>query len=189
LVKDNPAKWISKYGSLVTTIYGVGTANGFNERGLGTHLTATEFGQRDPSKPGVNAARWAQYVLDNAATVDEALTLLKPIQVTPAEARGHQASVHLAIEDSSGDSAIIEYISGKPVIHHGREFKIMTNDPVYDEQLALLKKQDFSKPSSDTPSTVSSGSPMSRQCCLNPQNEREAVAGVTQCLCPIRRAL
>ena len=121
---------------LVTTIYGVGTADGFNERGLGAHmlyLTATDFGQRDPSKPGVNAALWAQYVLDNAATVDEALTLLKPIQVTPAEARGHQASVHLAIEDSSGDSAIIEYISGKPVIHHGREFKIMTNDPVYDE--------------------------------------------------------
>jgi len=60
--------------------------------------------------------------------VEEALDLLKPIQVTPAEAR-HQASVHLAIEDASGDSAIIEYISSKPVIHHGREFKIMTNDP------------------------------------------------------------
>ena len=27
----------------------------------------------------------------------------------------------------------------------------MTNDPTYEEQLALLKKQDFSHPSSDTP--------------------------------------
>jgi choloylglycine hydrolase len=44
IIKDNPAKWTSKYGSLVTTIYGVGTADGFNERGLAAHmlyLTAT----------------------------------------------------------------------------------------------------------------------------------------------------
>ena len=27
----------------------------------------------------------------------------------------------------------------------------MTNDPTYDEQLELLKQQDFSKPSSDLP--------------------------------------
>ncbi len=188
IIKDNPAKWTSKYGSLVTTIYGVGTADGFNERGLAAHmlyLTATDFGQRDPSKPGVNAALWAQYVLDNAATVEEALDLLKPIQVTPAEARGHQASVHLAIEDASGDSAIIEYISGKTVIHHGREFKIMTNDPPYVEQLALLKKQDYSKPSSDLPipGNVNAVDRFQRAAYFmamlpQPKNEREAVAGV-----------
>jgi penicillin V acylase-like amidase (Ntn superfamily) len=187
-VKENPAKWTSKYGSLVTTIYGVGTADGFNERGLAAHmlyLTATDFGQRDPSKPGVNAALWAQYVLDNAATVDEALALLKPIQVTPAEARGHQASVHLAIEDLSGDSAIIEYISGKPVIHHGREYQIMTNDPPYDEQLALLKKQDYSKPSSELPipGNVTAVDRFQRAAYFKallpePKTEREAVAGV-----------
>jgi choloylglycine hydrolase len=188
IIKDNPAKWTSKYGSLVTTIYGVGTADGFNERGLAAHmlyLTATDFGQRDPSKPGVNAALWAQYVLDNAATVEEALDLLKPIQVTPAEARGHQASVHLAIEDASGDSAIIEYISSKPVIHHGREFKIMTNDPPYDEQLALLKNQDYSKPSSDLPipGNVNAVDRFQRAAYFmamlpQPKNEGEAVAGV-----------
>jgi len=149
------------------------------------YLTATDFGQRDPSKPGVNAALWAQYVLDNAATVEEALDLLKPIQVTPAEARGHQASVHLAIEDASGDSAIIEYISSKPVIHHGREFKIMTNDPPYDEQLALLKKQDYSKPSSDLPipGNVNAVDRFQRAAYFmamlpQPKNEGEAVAGV-----------
>ncbi len=188
VIKDNPAKWTSKYGSLVTTIYGIGTADGFNERGLAAHmlyLTATDFGPRDPGKPGINAALWAQYVLDNAATVDEALTLLAPIQVTPAEARGHQASVHLAIEDASGDSAIIEYIAGKPVIHHGREFQIMTNDPAYDEQLALLKKQDYSKPNSNLP-VPGNVNPIDRfqraayfkALLPEPKSEREAVAGV-----------
>ena len=153
-VAQNPAKWTSKYASLVTTIYGIGTADGFNERGLGAHmlyLTATDFGARDASKPGLQAGLWAQYALDNAATVSEALAVLDNIQVVMVEARGHQANVHLALEDAGGDSAIIEYIGGKPVVHHGREFRIMTNDPAYDEQLALLKKLDFSHPSSDMP--------------------------------------
>ena len=45
--------------------------------------------------------------------------------------------MHLAISDPSGDSAIFEYIDGKLVIHHGRQYQVMTNSPVYDQQLAL----------------------------------------------------
>lgn len=154
VIKENPLAWTSKYGSLVTTIYGIGKADGINEPGLEAHmlfLNATDFGARDISKPGVNGALLAQYLLDNAATVKEALELLDKVQIVMTEAKGTKTTVHLAIEDASGDSAIIEYVAGKQVVHHGREFKIMTNDPVYDEQLALLKKLDFSKPTSDTP--------------------------------------
>jgi Linear amide C-N hydrolases, choloylglycine hydrolase family len=39
--------------------------------------------------------------------------------------------------DATGDSAIFEYLCGKLVIHHGRQYTVMTNSPVYDEQLAL----------------------------------------------------
>ena len=188
IVADNPAKWTSKYASLVTTIYGVGTADGLNERGLGAHmlyLTATDFGPRDVSKPGLQAGLWAQYALDNAATVGEALALLDKIQVVMIEARGHKAMVHLALEDADGDSAIIEFIDGKAVIHHGREFRIMTNDPSYDQQLALLKTLDFSKPSSDMP-LPGNVNPKDRfqradyymAMLPKPKNEREAVAGV-----------
>jgi penicillin V acylase-like amidase (Ntn superfamily) len=130
--KDNPAKWTSKYGSMVVTLYGLGTADGFNENGLGVHLlylNATDFGQRDKKRPGVQAGLWGQYLLDNAATVFQALKLLEGIQIIMVEAHGHKANVHLAIEDAGGDSAIIEYIDGKPVIHHDREYRIMTNDP------------------------------------------------------------
>jgi penicillin V acylase-like amidase (Ntn superfamily) len=31
----------------------------------------------------------------------------------------------------------IEYLLGKPVIHHGRQYRVMTNSPVYSEQLKL----------------------------------------------------
>lgn len=154
IVNENPARWTSKYGSVVTTIYGIGSADGMNEAGLAAHmlyLNAADFGPRDIAKPALQAGLWAQYLLDSASTVEEALKLFEGIQVVSVEAKGHKANVHLAIEDAQGDSAIIEYIGGKPVIHHGREYTIMTNDPTYDQQLALLKKQDFSKPASDMP--------------------------------------
>ena len=41
------------------------------------------------------------------------------------------------MSDASGDSAIIEYIGGKQVIHHSRDYQVMTNSPVFDQQLAL----------------------------------------------------
>jgi choloylglycine hydrolase len=152
VVPKNALQWTSRYGSLVVTAFGVGTGDGINEKGLGAHLlyfTATDFGPRDPSKPGLQAGLWAQYLLDNAATVSEALALEEKFQLIMIEKNGHKATLHLAIDDASGDSAIIEYIDGKAVVHHGHDYRVMTNDPEYEQQLALLKRQDFSHPSSE----------------------------------------
>ena len=188
IVQENAAKWTSKYGSLVTTVYGVGSVDGLNEKGVALHLlylNATDFGPRDATRPGVHAGLWGQYVLDNASSVADALKQLEGVQVVLAEARGHKATVHLALEDASGDSAVIEYIGGKPVIHHGREYRIMTNDPTYDEQLELLKQHDFSKPSSDTPlpGNVKPTDRFQRIAYFSamlpePKSEREAVASM-----------
>jgi choloylglycine hydrolase len=187
-VKENPATWTSRYASLVTTVYGLGAADGFNEKGLGGHmlfLTAADFGPRDPGKPGLQAGLWLQYLLDNAANVSEALALLEKVQIVMTGAHGHKATVHLAIEDASGDSAIIEYVGGKPLIHHGREYRIMTNDPTYDQQLALLKKQDFSHPRSDMPlpGNVNPVDRFQRAAYFSamlpkPKDEREAIASI-----------
>jgi penicillin V acylase-like amidase (Ntn superfamily) len=155
---------------LVTTVYGLGAADGMNERGLAAHmlyLNAADFGQRNAKLPGVQAGLWEQYALDNSATVDEALDVLMKIQPIAIEAHGHKANVHLALEDAGGDSAIIEYIEGKPLIHHGREFGVMTNDPSYDQQLLLLKGQDSANrratcrsPATSIPATASSALPI-----------------------------
>jgi choloylglycine hydrolase len=188
VIKDNPAVWTSKYGSLITSLYGLGTADGVNEKGLAGHmlyLASTDYGPRDVKKPGVQAGLWLQYLLDNAATVKEAVALMDEIQPLRVEARGHQSTVHLAIEDASGDSAVIEFVKGKRTIYHGKEYRIMTNDPPYDEQLALLKKRDFSKPSSDLPlpGNVKATDRFQRIAYFGamlpePKNEREAIAGV-----------
>ncbi len=184
----NPLTWTSKYGSLVTTVYGLGAADGMNEHGLAAHmlyLNAADFGARDKALPGVHAGLWAQYALDNAASVPEALDLLSKIQLIPIEAHGHKANVHLALEDASGDSAIIEYIDGKAVVHHGRGYRVMTNDPSYDQQLELLKAQDFSKPSSEMalPGNVNPRDRFQRASYYlsmvpTPKTEREGVASV-----------
>ncbi|WP_445168884.1 linear amide C-N hydrolase [Mycolicibacterium sp. Dal123E01] len=152
IVSDpNPLRWTSRHASLVTTIYGLGSVDGLNEAGLaghGLYLQETDFGPRDPAKPAVHAGLWLQYLLDQAATVAEALQLMDEIQLVKVSAHGHDANLHVALEDVGGDSAIIEFAGGRPVVHHGRQYTLMTNDPTYDEQLNLLSHQDFSHPTS-----------------------------------------
>ncbi len=192
VVRTNPARWTSRYGSIVTTTYGIGSADGMNEHGLAGHLlylNATDFGPRDVNKPGLQAGLWLQYALDNARTVTEALGLLEQVQIVMVEAHGHKATVHLALEDATGDSAILEHLNGKVVIHHGRDYRVMTNDPPYDDQLALLKKMaaenDFANPSSNTP-LPGNVSPTDRfqraayyeRVLPEPRNTREAVASM-----------
>jgi penicillin V acylase-like amidase (Ntn superfamily) len=189
IVEDpNPLRWSSRYGSVVTTIYGVGTVDGLNVAGFAGHalyLNATDFGPRDLAKPGVQAGLWLQYLLDQAATVAEALALIADIDVLPVRAHGRDANLHLALEDATGDSAIIEFVAGRPVIHHGRQFTLMTNDPTYDEQLALLSRQDFSHPSRDMP-LPGNVNPVDRfqraayyaALLPRPASQRQAVAGV-----------
>ena len=188
LADADPARWTSRHGSLVTTVYGMGTVDGFNDAGLaghGLYLEATDFGPREPAKPAVHAGLWLQYLLDQAATVAEALELMNGIDVVAVHAHGHDANLHLALEDAGGDSAIIEFAAGRPVVHHGRQFTLMTNDPTYDEQLALLSRQDFSHPSRDMPlpGNVNAVDRFQRAAYYSallptPQSEREAVAGV-----------
>ena len=142
-VARNPITWTSKYGSLIAAAYDIATADGMNEKGLVAnllYLATADYGPRDPNRPGLSAAGWTQYVLDNFATVAEAVDALKtePFQIVgPAVPGGYSPAMHLSISDPSGDSAIFEYLGGKLVIHHGKKYQVMTNEPSYDQQLAL----------------------------------------------------
>ena len=46
----------------------------------------------------------------------------------------------MMIEDANGDAAVIEFLKGKMVVHHGPQFRVMTNEPAYNIQLSNLKK-------------------------------------------------
>jgi choloylglycine hydrolase len=114
-----------------------------NEKGLVTnllYLAESKYGKPDANKPMLSIAVWAQYALDNFASVNEAVEALRaePFNIlAPDLPNGSPAALHLAISDTSGDSAVFEYVDGKLKIHHGRQYTVMTNSPVYDEQLAL----------------------------------------------------
>ncbi len=43
----------------------------------------------------------------------------------------------MSISDATGDNAIFEYVKGKLVIHHDKNYLVMTNSPVFEKQLAL----------------------------------------------------
>ena len=185
----NPARWTSKYGSIVTSVFGAGTADGVNEKGVAMHLLyfiPTDFGPRDPTKAGVHAALWGQYVLDSAASVEEAIALTESIQPIMVDHQGIKATVHLAIEDATGDSAIVEYVpGGKKSVYHSREYRIMTNDPSYDQQLAYRANFNFDNATRQTPIPGNTDAKdrfiradYYRQWLPEPKNTREAIASI-----------
>ncbi len=138
-------QWTSKYGSVVATGYDISTTDGVNEKGLMANLlwlVESDYpAVKTDTKATLSISLWAQYVLDNFATVDEAIKALEkePFVVVTDKVPGEKrlATLHLSISDASGDSAIIEYIDGKQVIHHSRKYQVMTNSPTFDQQLAL----------------------------------------------------
>ncbi len=140
---DQSLKWTSRHGSVVMSAYEAGTVDGMNEKGLVAnllYLAESEYTPLDDIRPAVVITAWAQYVLDNFATVEEAVAEMRQEKfrmVTVGTPSGIKGNVHLAISDASADSAIFEYIAGKLVIHHGRQYQVMTNSPVYSQQLAL----------------------------------------------------
>ena len=140
---DKSLKWTSKYGSVITSVYEAGTADGMNEKGLVAnllYLAESEYTPPEDTRPALVISAWAQYVLDNFERVEEAVAEIRQEKfrmVTVEAPNGVKGNVHLSISDPSGDSAILEYIKGKLVIHHGKQCQVMTNSPIYSDQLAL----------------------------------------------------
>jgi len=147
LTDENPLKWTSKYGSVISLVWDCAATDGLNEAGLCVnllYLAEAKYGARDPSKLGLSIALWVQYFLDTCATVAEAVEASESLQVQPIQLvhKGVKvdAPLHLSLSDASGDSAVIEILDGKAHIHHGPQYTVMTNSPVFEEQLVLLKQ-------------------------------------------------
>jgi penicillin V acylase-like amidase (Ntn superfamily) len=141
----NTIEWESKYGSLITSAYDIGTADGMNEKGLVVNelaLAESNYGKPAPGSKVISLSTWPQYVLDNFATVAEVVADLRKetfrVQ-TVVLGTGRAANMHLVVSDPTGDSAIFEYVDGKLVIHHSKEYRVVTNSPTYDKQLAIME--------------------------------------------------
>jgi len=160
---DRSLEWTSRYGSLAVTGYDISTADGMNEAGLVVNLlweVEATYPEDDGVTPRISLSIFPQYLLDQFATVEEAVTDLRenPVQVAggevPVGPPGKAATVHISMSDATGDSAIIEFVDGEMVIWHDRSYQVMTNEPTYDQQLAVLDYWGAVNPREFMPGTV-----------------------------------
>lgn len=143
---DNSITWTSRYGSLSASSWDIAVSDGINEKGLVANMlwlvssNYPEF-KKNSDKKGLAVSLWAQYALDNFASVAEAVEQLGKeefVVVTDYIPNTEKyVTVHLSLSDAGGDNAIFEYIGGKLIIHHNPSYTVMTNDPVFEEQLAI----------------------------------------------------
>jgi choloylglycine hydrolase len=139
---DNPAQWVSRYGSATFCQYG--RENGFvgmNEAGLVVHqlyLSEAQFPVPDTRK-SVSMDQWVQYQLDNFATVAEVIASDKTLRIR--QPAGNYSRVHFFVTDKSGASAVIEHLNGVMVCHVGVDlpYAALAND-TYDNSLDYLNK-------------------------------------------------
>ena len=94
--------------SVVATGYDVSTTDGMNEKGLVANLlwlVESEYPKQRGNKPGLAISLWAQYVLDNFATVGEAVAALErePYSIVTDKVPGEdrQATLHLSLSDAT----------------------------------------------------------------------------------------
>ncbi|MFU8824680.1 linear amide C-N hydrolase [Yoonia sp.] len=160
---ERSLEWTSRYGSLAVSGYDISTADGMNEAGLVVNLlweVEATYPEDDGVTPRISLSVFPQYLLDQYATVAEAVADLQdnPVLVAggevPVGPPGRAATVHISMSDATGDSAIIEFVDGEMTVWHDRSYQVMTNEPTYDRQLAVLDYWRAVNPREFMPGTV-----------------------------------
>ncbi|KEF55606.1 uncharacterized protein A1O9_08356 [Exophiala aquamarina CBS 119918] len=160
-------KWTSKYGSICHSMEGTAITDGLNTAGLTgniLYLKDTNFGRYNASKPQVSVAVWLQYFLDMYPSIAE---IAEDLFDDAGEAKYQVATafpahifpvpplVHISLADPTGNNMILEWIDGKLTVHSSPKYQVMTNEPSYDQQLALdsywLGMQNITLPGTDRP--------------------------------------
>jgi choloylglycine hydrolase len=150
--RSKAISWTVKYGNVAIYANNRFPNDGINEAGLTARTLyylegePNEIVAPDSKKEELDEDHWVSFVLDNFATVAEAVDAIRNqvyvVSVVGKKGSGYSYATpkHLAMADATGDSAIVEIQDGKVKIFHGEEFRILTNNPAYQEQLANAEK-------------------------------------------------
>lgn len=148
-----PLRWQSKYGSVAFNVllpakgqpYGVAEVaagvDGMNQAGLKVgsyYLFETGFPAPD-GRPVLDVASWVQYLLDSFASVAEAVADARAGRYRLAVVGSDLVPIklHLFVHDRAGNSAVLEYLGGKLVVHQNPAARVLTNTP-YAQAVAAL---------------------------------------------------
>ncbi|MGC2236737.1 MAG: linear amide C-N hydrolase [Pyrinomonadaceae bacterium] len=152
--KENPAGWVSVYGSLTFNQYGRETPmGGMNEAGLVIELMwldGTKYPAKD-ARPALDVLEWIQYQLDISATTEEVLKNIENVRIED------RTPLHYLVNDKTGNSATIEFLDGKLVARTGDTLPVSTlaND-TYDKSLSYAKATQALGGSQEVPQTANS---------------------------------
>lgn len=113
--------------------------DGMNERGLAVGLAADDTASLhpDPAKPTVGSVRILRLVLDQAATVDEALGVFARYNVD----FDGGPPLHYLLADAAGASAVVEFVDGRMrVLRGGPPWQALTNIRLADADEATRQR-------------------------------------------------
>jgi len=141
VIGDSPPGlvWRSQYGSVTFNPLGKEFPDGgMNEAGLfiwEMSFDDTEY-PRDEYKPMLFQMQWMQYQLDNFKSIDEVI-----------DNAGRMAidgwGWHYFVADASGRAAIIDFVSGKPVVYSGADLPLpICCNSSYPEAMTWLEQHE-----------------------------------------------
>jgi hypothetical protein len=131
---ENPARWVSKFGSVTFNQVGRDLPyGGMNEKGLVVEqmtLDNTVYPSRD-NRSAIGACQWIQFQLDNYSTIEEVMnsdTLLRIVDVF--------SKLHFLVCDRFGHTVSIEFLQGKMVSHTGSDLPLhVLANSTYEESV------------------------------------------------------
>ncbi|MCC8114455.1 MAG: linear amide C-N hydrolase [Bacteroidales bacterium] len=142
--KGKCIEWTSKYGSVYAVSYNSGITEGLNEKGLsinGLFCKGTVYNsERQADKPYMSLAVFVAWMLDQCATTQEVIDLVKAqdFHITGATFDGGTVStLHWGVTDPSGDTALLEFHDGQLNIYQGFDMPVLTNDPTWPQMNAI----------------------------------------------------
>lgn len=138
-------QWHSTFGYVAADAYDLDTAvDGMNEKGLsysalwlpGTTYQTVPAGNEDKA---VDALDLGAYILGRFDTVADAVAELKRnyIWCSSITEMGGVPTLHIALHDSTGNNAVIEFIDGQQKIYDNPN-GVLTNAPTFDWHLTNL---------------------------------------------------
>lgn len=143
-------EWVSIYGICAMTASASHRfcLEGLNERGLGMGLfNFIRYFENLENRAGENASSITQleldavyYVLSTCASVEEAVTMIKQINLSDASIASDypsRLSHHFRIVDTTGRCVVVECVNGKKHIHENPAGMI-TNEPAFDWHMTNL---------------------------------------------------
>jgi choloylglycine hydrolase len=139
--------WTTKYGALGTNAFDIPVlVDGMNEQGLACGLFYfpgyAQYQEVAPADAGRSLAPWelGAFLLGTTADVKAAVTAAREVLVGAVVQKdfGFVPPCHYVLHDAKGNSAVIEYVDGKLMIHDN-PLGVITNSPTFDWHITNLR--------------------------------------------------